>query len=126
MFVRLATVDDAVATASVQVESWLQTYRGIVPDSYLQSLAETLDQRRQRHRETIALGESIQLVGCDQAGTVVGWLAAGPGRDERIKAMGYTGEVYTVYLLKAAKGMGLGRSLMQDAFDRLYDQPERS
>ena len=38
MEIRLAKVEDAMAIAKVQVESWHTTYKGIVPDSYLNSL----------------------------------------------------------------------------------------
>ena len=119
MTIRQATIEDADATARVQVQSWLETYRGIVPDGYLQSLTDTLSQRQQRHRDKIAANDSIQLVGCNDEGNVVGWLAAGNARAERPRSMGYTGEIYAIYLVKSAWRQGLGRAMMREAFDRL-------
>ena len=35
---RSATVADAEAIAAVRIESWLATYRGMIPDEYLDSM----------------------------------------------------------------------------------------
>jgi ribosomal protein S18 acetylase RimI-like enzyme len=37
--IRAATVDDAVAIARVRVESWRTTYRGMVPQAYLDGMS---------------------------------------------------------------------------------------
>ena len=39
MFIRSATPDDAERLASVHVEAWKSTYRGQVPDAYLDALS---------------------------------------------------------------------------------------
>lgn len=36
--IRTATLDDAMAIASVRLQSWLETYRGIVSDVYLDAM----------------------------------------------------------------------------------------
>ena len=36
--IRRATVDDAVAIARVRVESWRTTYRGMIPQPYLDGM----------------------------------------------------------------------------------------
>lgn len=122
MTVRLATPDDAPATARVQVESWLTTYKGIVSDQYLQSLVDRLPGRQRRHHDNIKAGKSIQIVGCNDAGTVVAWLSAGQARDDQLIALGYSAEIYALYLIQRAQRQGLGRAMMCEAFNRLTHQ----
>jgi hypothetical protein len=38
MVIREARLDDALAIARVHVDTWLSTYRGIVPEDYLARL----------------------------------------------------------------------------------------
>jgi ribosomal protein S18 acetylase RimI-like enzyme len=118
MTVRDATIADAEATAAVQVESWLHTYPGMVPDGYLRSMTEGMDQRIQRHRDRVAT-DGIRLVGCDDTGRVVGWLAGGGGRESRWVQRGYSGEIYAIYLLPGCLRQGLGSALFAEAFARL-------
>lgn len=39
MILREARLDDASAIARVHVDTWLSTYRGIVPEEYLSKLS---------------------------------------------------------------------------------------
>ena len=48
MNIRPATVEDAPALAQVHVTSWRETYRGLVPDAYLDSLS--VPERTERWR----------------------------------------------------------------------------
>jgi hypothetical protein len=48
MRVRPAILADALSVAVVQVESWRSTYRGLVPDEYLDGLS--IDRRERSGR----------------------------------------------------------------------------
>jgi ribosomal protein S18 acetylase RimI-like enzyme len=119
MIIRTATLADAEATAAVQVESWLHTYPGMVPESYLQAMTQDRDQRVQRHRERTAT-DAIRLVACDDTGRVVGWLSGGAGRDQRWVQCGYSGEIYAIYLLPGWLRQGIGSALFTEAFGHLH------
>ncbi len=44
MRIRLATIDDARSIAELHIRSWQWAYKGLIPDSYLESLPTTLEQ----------------------------------------------------------------------------------
>ncbi len=44
MRVRPATIDDARSIAELHIRSWQWAYKGLIPDSYLESLPTTLEQ----------------------------------------------------------------------------------
>ncbi|MCT4619125.1 MAG: hypothetical protein N4A62_07030 [Marinisporobacter sp.] len=44
MSIRKATIDDAPQIAYVNVETWLTTYKGIVPDKFLQKRKEKIEE----------------------------------------------------------------------------------
>ncbi len=94
MAVREATVDDVPAIARVHVDIWRATYRGIVPDDFLDGL--TYEGRERQ------------------------WTAAlGP---ERGGDPDYRGELYALYIDAAAQGRGLGRQLVRAVAGRLADE----
>jgi GNAT superfamily N-acetyltransferase len=108
--VRHAGVSDADSIASVHVKSWKTTYKGILPDSVLDSLSE---EKRGQYWRTI-LTESrdtpLVLVGCDETGKVVGFACGGHERTREVNA---DGELYAIYLLENVQRGGLGSALVQ-------------
>ena len=108
--VRLARGDDAPAIAEVHVASCRTTYKGIFPDTLLDSLS--VDKREQSWRETLALPEpnSVTLVACNVDGSIVGFVASGA---ESTGLLVYESELYAIYLLQRAKRQGLGTLLVQ-------------
>ena len=103
--IRIAKLQDAAAIAHVHVRSWLTTYQGIIPDEYLASLNEA---------ERVPLWQAwltrdIRVFVAEIDGKVVGFAGGGAIR-ESIKA--YDSELYTLYLLEEAQGLGIGRDLL--------------
>lgn len=75
---RNATSDDANALAKLHVDSWRSAYRGLVPDSHLDSL--DCERRAQRFRESIERNaEKTYIVEGD--GKIFGFLTVGACRD---------------------------------------------
>jgi GNAT superfamily N-acetyltransferase len=103
--IRLAEMRDAAAISHVHVQSWLTTYRGLVPESFLASLNET---------ERVPLWQDwltrdISVFAAELEGEVVGFAGAGAIREP---FAGYCAELYTIYLLKEAQGRGIGKALL--------------
>src|SRR5688500_8442383 len=107
MSIRPATQADIPAIARVHVDSWRSTYRGIVPDEYLDSLTYANRERMWRQ----VLGEfaerHVAHVAEDADTGVVGF-ALGATADEP----GFDGEMLAIYLLSDHQGVGVGRRLM--------------
>jgi L-amino acid N-acyltransferase YncA len=109
--IRPATPEDARAIAKVHVASWRHTYRGLLPDEYLDRLS--VEERKKTRREHLEdpSGEWGTLV-ADDAGRVVGFSTYGPSRDD--DAIPTTGEVPAIYLNPDVIGAGVGRELLAE------------
>jgi GNAT superfamily N-acetyltransferase len=116
--IRQARPDDAAAVARVYIESWLDTYPGIVPAQLL--CAMTLKGQTARWRASIrARGRECILVAELPQHGIVGMTSFGPARDN---ALGFDGEVYTLYVDPSHFGCGAGRALLRSAFFNLRQQ----
>jgi ribosomal protein S18 acetylase RimI-like enzyme len=113
--VRTANVIDAPAIAGVHVSSWLSTYRGLLPDDFLESLSET--NYTERWKRVITEGTSKVVVAEDGAG-VVGFASGGR---ERAGEQGFEGELYAIYVLDNAQGRGFGRELVRAMVEGLRE-----
>jgi ribosomal protein S18 acetylase RimI-like enzyme len=96
---------DAGALARVHVESWRETYDGILPRSYLERMSVGLHERQWRYRLMSTREATLAAEGHQG---LVGYVSAqrARGRAQRDEA-----EIATLYLLKSAQGRGLGRAL---------------
>ena len=123
MKVREARQADVEAIAEVHVASWRTTYRGIVPDAYLDGLS--VDRRAEMWRgEVVSRPQTGGVfVAVTDAGQVIGFSSCGPSREED---RDYDGELFAIYLLQPYQGRGLGGRLMQVAVRRLVDRGFRS
>lgn len=107
--VRPATLADATEIARVQTASWQSSYRGILPDSIL----DTMDPARRigSRREILQDNGALNLVAYDTThGDIVGFANAGPSRRQ---GQPRVGELYEIYILDRAKRYGLGRELFE-------------
>lgn len=103
--IRVAEVRDAAAIAHVHVQSWLTTYRGLVPEEYLASLNEA--ERVPLWQEWLI--RDISVFVAEIEGKIVGFASGGPIREP---LAAYEAELYTIYLLEKAQGRGIGRGLL--------------
>ncbi|WP_420595025.1 GNAT family N-acetyltransferase [Deinococcus sp.] len=107
---RPAVSADAPALARVHVQSWAETYQGLMPDGFLSGMtSQTMQERRQTlWTQTLEEGQDVVLVAV-QGGEVVGFASGGP-----TDFAGYDAELFTLYLLKSAQGTGIGRALVRE------------
>jgi ribosomal protein S18 acetylase RimI-like enzyme len=108
---RTALVADAAEIAAVHVDSWRETYPGMLPDRYLAALdVREYEDRWLRtiqdpyHRSTVLVAE--------EDGRVAGFASCGRERDGDER---YDGELYAIYLRRADQGRGHGRALVEAA-----------
>ncbi|HEY2033741.1 MAG TPA: GNAT family N-acetyltransferase, partial [Rhizomicrobium sp.] len=107
--IRPARPEDARGIADVHSASWRATYRGIVPQSYL----DDMDPKKTVERwQGVASGNApgAHLLVADEAGKIIGFEVCGPAREP---AFGYSGELYAAYFLPEAMGKGLGTEMMK-------------
>jgi GNAT superfamily N-acetyltransferase len=115
--IRRAILADAPAIARIHVQSWQETYRGLVPDDYLNRL--TVTDRERGHERQLAYEDGtatfLALDPTPSGGAIpVGFAYCGRARGA--PGPGW-GEIFALYLLDRAKGRGHGRDLMAASSD---------
>jgi ribosomal protein S18 acetylase RimI-like enzyme len=109
MNIRPAIHTDAPAIARVHVDTWLATYRGIMPDDYLDNLS--YDTRAAFWERVISdpFAPTFVHVAEDDTGRIIGFACGGPPQTD---VPGYQGELYAIYVLPEVQGKGAGRKLV--------------
>jgi ribosomal protein S18 acetylase RimI-like enzyme len=108
MEIRPAAIDDAAGIARVLVDTWKETYQGILPDEVLQRLKYGVQQKRWAKILAQADGREGIFVAVREDGEIVGFASGGPNRDHHGKD---EGELYAIYVQRDYQGQGLGRAL---------------
>ncbi|QXW84019.1 GNAT family N-acetyltransferase (plasmid) [Bacillus sp. LJBS17] len=106
MKIKKAREEDIKAVARVYVDSWRTTYRGLVPDDYLDELLYEDAEKRWidfLNNEK----ESFIYIAMNAAGNIIGFASCKSIDDEN-----FDGELYSLYLLKESRGLGVGRQLV--------------
>jgi GNAT superfamily N-acetyltransferase len=116
MKIREARPEDAKQIARVMVDTWRTTYRGIVADSFLQSMCYV--QRETRWLELLRGTDGMRFtyVADDVNGSIVGYISGGR---ERTGDRDFSGELYAIYIDPSYQGRGLGRLLVAALAERL-------
>ncbi|HWA62438.1 MAG TPA: GNAT family N-acetyltransferase [Caulobacteraceae bacterium] len=99
---------DAAALGDVHVKSWRETYRGLLPEAYLAAMRPEIYAARWR-RQLAGLNAGEVVLAVEGAHGLVGYSAGALLSGERRLA---ECEVFTLYLVKAAQGRGLGARLL--------------
>ncbi len=102
---------DAAGLAAVHVRSWRETYPGLLPAAYLARLSVPVHARRFRRQLEVAAPADVVLAAEGPEG-LVGYCA---GAVEPGSHIGREAEIFTLYLLRSAQGVGLGRRLLKAA-----------
>ncbi len=114
--IRKATVDDAVAIATIQFNGWQHTYKGILDDEFLANM--NFETGCERWKKILAPGgtRAWNYVMENDEGNVVGWTSVADNPDTEMQCKG---EMMSLYLLKEYHGKGLGKQLFFYAIESL-------
>jgi GNAT superfamily N-acetyltransferase len=107
--IRRATADDAAAIARVRVDAWRATYRGIVPDAYL----DTMDVEASTQMWTRVLtsaSETASVFVAEEDDRIVGFAAANRLKEPK---HGFNAELSAIYLRRDCQRTGIGRRLVR-------------
>lgn len=117
VMIRAARPDDAPEIANVHVNAWREAYKGLLPDAFLEGLPLSFKRRLGMWQAMIASpeGRAIFVAESEKHG-VIGFASVGPARDDEFST---SGELTTLYLLKAYQKRGLGAALMKAGFEAL-------
>lgn len=99
---------ESSALGDVHVRAWRETYPGILPATYLAALRPEIHAARFR-KQLNAQAPGEVVLAAEGAGGLVGYCAGALLSDDHRLAQA---EVFTLYLLKAAQGRGLGARML--------------
>ncbi len=117
--IREASFGDLPDIARIHVQSWKETYVGLVPQDYLDGLSVPARQKIWDAIFQATAAENRNLYIAHDDGEAVGFISFGPSRDQRKNGWG---EIYAVYLLKKSWGKGIGYALFETAKQKLRDK----
>ncbi|HLY23126.1 MAG TPA: GNAT family N-acetyltransferase [bacterium] len=106
---RAATTADVAAIARVHVDAWRSTYRGIVPQAFLDGLS---------YRDREALWHRVLNGPPERHGVFVaeagaqGIVGFADGARPQTPHLAYEGRLSAIYIVEAFQGRGLGRDLV--------------
>jgi len=112
---RQARPSDAAALARIYVESWQDTYAGILPHNLLAAMS--VKTHTARWQSQLRTPGSV-IVAEDSNHGVVGLASLGGARD---RSLGFEGEIYTLYVDPSFFSRGVGRKLLHGAFAALKE-----
>jgi len=120
IILRHAKPADARELARVYVESWRETYAGLLPDNVL--LDMSIERQRDLWRqqvETAGRAHGVIVAAIEGYG-LAGLASFGPARDGGLGRN--AGEVYALYVDPNHTGRGIGRALLRSAFRLLRER----
>jgi len=119
LVIRPAEVQDADGIAHVHVTAWQETYRGLMPDSVLDTLS--IQRRAEQWKNSLADPTDLYhaTIVAEVSERIIGFINYGREREGDVD---YRGEIFALYVLKDFHGRGLGRRLMQEAVTGLLAQ----
>ena len=119
--IRPARTEDASAIGRIHVDTWRDTYAGMLPDRVLVEMSSAIEGGQ--WARVLDSGRDRVVVADSETAGVVGFGSCGKAR---AGALGFEGEVYTLYVLPDFQGQGLGRLLLTELFQQLQADGYRS
>lgn len=119
---RKARVEDYEGIYYVSCYSWDETYRGYMPDQYLDDRINNFEMRSlktKKYLKKLADEDNIdKYLVCEVDGKIVGICQYLNSQNDSYKGMGLLG---ALYVLKKYQGLGIGKELFKLAVDGLIE-----
>lgn len=116
MIIRKANISDASGIAKVHVDSWRTTYKGIIPQSFLDGLS--YEQRTKLWENNISDKPSMIFV-AENEGEIIGFVTGGTrNTNEEAGASDLT----SIYLLEEWQGKSVGKKLLNQIMIDFLEQ----
>jgi GNAT superfamily N-acetyltransferase len=112
--IRSASPADAIGIATVHVQSWRETYTGLMPEVVIGR--HSVESRLSMWQSILAEGRAIVCVSEDETEGIVGFACGGAARALTDQ---FDGEIYAIYLLRSHQKRGIGRALIETIAARL-------
>ncbi|WP_339229536.1 GNAT family N-acetyltransferase [Oceanobacillus sp. FSL K6-2867] len=111
MIIRRAKLDDATGIAKVHVDSWRTTYKGIIPNDFLNNLSYV--KRTELWKRNISEEANYIVVALNEIDQIIGFGTAGKRQKNNENN---TGDLTSIYLLEEYQGEGIGKKLLKELF----------
>ncbi|MEQ1754046.1 MAG: GNAT family N-acetyltransferase [Micropepsaceae bacterium] len=118
--IRMARPSDAAGIAGIYVDSWRETYAGILPTAALARMSKPDQEKAWDRTIQHASLRCPVFVASDVGSTLFGFASAGPNRD---RSLAYDAEIYTLYVAPGFTGQGIGTAMMSSVFRLLSKAP---
>lgn len=116
MNIRQATIADAEQIGRLHVETWQTSYRGVMPDGYLDAMS--VEHKTKQWAEELAKPkEKLTTLVAESEGAIVGVVSVEPA-DEDPSA----GELDALYIHPKYQRQGLGKALLEKGLSALKEQ----
>ena len=116
MIIRRAIISDAPGIAKVHVDSWRTTYKGIIPQSFLDGLS--YEQRTKLWENNISDKSSMIFV-AENEGEIIGFVT-GDKRNTNEEAG--ASDLTSIYLLEEWQGKRVGKKLLNQIMNVFLEQ----
>ena len=113
--IRESKKSDSYDIMHVVTLAWNETYKGIVPDAFLNELKQNEMERAQNHYNEFDKDINKELV-LEVDNKIVGFVRYGKSEDKNFTNCG---EIIALYILKKYHGYGYGKELVKEAKSRL-------
>ncbi|MDG5787077.1 GNAT family N-acetyltransferase [Evansella sp. AB-P1] len=121
MKIRQASSDDWKGIARVHVDCIHSDYEGILPPSVIEKFTyKNREDRWQKDLPKTISGGTMNYVVENNHNEIVGFALGGTMRDPRLR-IGYTGELYGIYIHPDIQGQGFGRKLFESVAQNIID-----
>ncbi|WP_312363120.1 GNAT family N-acetyltransferase [Ensifer sp.] len=120
--IRPAGPDDVMMIASVIVETWRSTFRGLISDDFLDAMR--IEEQALRHARRMRVVDVFHLVAVDMGtNRVIGFANYGKARSMPPR---FDRELYALYILKEFQGAGIGSALVRSVAAHCREMRARS
>ena len=106
---------DCIEVAHVVTVAWNETYRGIVPDEFLDNLYLNEEERAKNSYEKFNEKENHQYV-LEIENKIVGFINVGSSDEIEYQNCG---EIHALYIINGYKGYGFGKKLIEVGINEL-------